>query len=126
MVVKAPIEPAGVQRSRTWKATSYSGIALLVLVTVHMVAHHFVVEETGGLRTYAQILDYIANPVIFVIETLLLLVVTTHAMLGLRSVLFDFGLSAKSKRLVARGVLILGIVTAAYGVTLIGVLASRA
>ncbi len=52
--------------------------------------------------------------------------VTTHAMLGLRSVLFDFGLSVKAKRLVARGLLVLGIVTVAYGVTLISVLASRA
>lgn len=113
-------------RSRTWKATAYSGVALLALVTMHMVAHHFVVEEVGGLRTYAQVLDYVANPVIFVLEILFLVIVTTHSMLGLRSVLFDFGLSARTKRRVARGLLVLGVVTIAYGVTLIGVLASRA
>ena len=62
----------------------------------------------------------------FVLEILFLVVVTTHAMLGLRSVLFDFGLSVRGKRLVARGLLVLGIVTVAYGVTLISVLASRA
>jgi succinate dehydrogenase hydrophobic anchor subunit len=116
----------GVRRSRTWKATAGSGAALLVLVTVHMIAHHFVVAEVGGLRTYAQVLDYIANPVMFVIEILFLGVVTTHAMLGLRSVLFDFGLSVRAKRMVARGLLVLGIVTVGYGVTLISVLASRA
>ncbi|MGZ8591653.1 MAG: hypothetical protein ACXWZD_13945 [Actinomycetota bacterium] len=116
----------GVRRSRTWKATAGTGVALLALVTIHMVAHHFVVEEVGGLRTYAQVLDYIANPVIFVIEILFLVVVTTHAMLGLRSVLFDFGLSVRAKRTVARGLLVLGIVTVGYGVALISVLASRA
>ena len=58
----------GVRRSRTWKATAGTGVALLALVTIHMVAHHFVVEEVGGLRTYAQVLDYISNPVIFVLE----------------------------------------------------------
>ena len=121
-----PLEEMGVRRSQTWKATASSGVALLVLVTVHMVAHHFVVEEVGGLRTYAQVLDYISNPVMFVLEALFLLVVTIHAMLGLRSVLFDFGLSARAKRLVARGLVALGIATIAYGVTLIGVLASRA
>lgn len=126
MAVATPTEDTGVRRSRTWKATAYSGAALLVLVTVHMVAHHFVVEEVGGLRTYAQVLDYISNPVMFVIEILFLVVVTTHAMLGLRSVLFDFGISAGAKRAVARGLLVLGIVTIAYGVALIGVLASRA
>jgi succinate dehydrogenase hydrophobic anchor subunit len=126
MAVTAPIEETEARRSRTWRTTAYSGVALLVLVTIHMVAHHFVVEEVGGLRTYAQVLDYIANPVMFVVEILFLVVVTTHAMLGLRSVLFDFGLSTKTKRMVARGLLVLGIVTVAYGVTLIGVLASRA
>ncbi len=125
MAVIAPIEPGGVRRSKSWRATAYSGVALLILVTVHMVAHHFVVEEVGGLRTYAQVLEYVSNPVMFVIEVLFLVVVTTHAMLGLRSVLFDFGLSERAKRLVARGLVVLGVVTVTYGVTLIGVLASR-
>ena len=126
MAATTPIERTSAHRSRTWKATAGSGVALLALVTIHMVAHHFVVEEVGGLRTYAQVLDYIANPIIFVIEILFLVVVTTHAMLGLRSVLFDFGLSVRAKRMVARGLLVLGIVTVGYGVALISVLASRA
>lgn len=113
-------------RSRTWAWTAGSGVALLVLVTVHMVAHHFVVASIGGLRTYRQVLEYIANPVIFVIEALFLVVVTIHSMMGLRSVLFDFGLSDRAKRLTDRGLTVLGIVTVAYGFVLIGVLASRA
>ena len=119
-------DPATGRRSRAWTATTLSGLALLVLVTIHMVAHHFVVEEIGGLRTYAQVLDYIGNPVILVLELLLLVTVTLHAMLGLRSVLFDFGLSERARRLVNRGLIGLGVVTIAYGAVLIGVLASRA
>jgi succinate dehydrogenase hydrophobic anchor subunit len=115
-----------VHRSRIWRATALSGVAVLVLVTVHMVAHHFVVDEIGGLRTYPQVLDYIANPVIFVLECLFLVVVTIHAMLGVRSVLFDLGLSARAQRLVSRGLTVLGTATIAYGFALIGVLASRA
>jgi succinate dehydrogenase hydrophobic anchor subunit len=126
MASTASAREPGIHRSRTWRATATSGVALLVLVTVHMVAHHFVVEEVGGLRTYAQVLDYIANPVMFVIECVFLVIVTAHAMLGLRSVLFDFGLSASARRRLERGLLVLGIVTVAYGLTLIGVLASRA
>jgi len=117
--------PAG-SRSRAWVWTAGTGVALLVLVTIHMVAHHFVVERMGGLRTYQDVLDYIANPVIFVIECAFLVVVTIHAMLGLRSVLFDFGLSDRAKRLVDRGLVALGVLTVAYGFLLIGVLASRA
>jgi succinate dehydrogenase hydrophobic anchor subunit len=102
-----------------------TGVAVLVLVTVHMVAHHFVVESVGGLRSYAQIVAYIGNPVIFVIEALFLVVVTWHAMLGLRSVLFDLGLSAGARRFVNRALTALGVLTVGYGLTLISVLALR-
>jgi len=122
-------EPGGPEtagHSRTWSLTALSGIALLVLVTVHMIAHHFVVDEIGGLRTYAQVLDYVGNPVIVVLELALLVAVTVHAMLGLRSVLFDFGLSAPAKRNVSRALVVLGTLTIGYGAVLIGVLASRA
>ena len=98
MAASAP-PPTDAHLSRTWRLTAASGVALLVLVTVHMVAHHFVVKEIGGLRTYAQVLDYIGNPVMFVIEAAFLVIVTLHAMLGLRSVLFDLRpLPAPSKR----------------------------
>lgn len=113
-------------RSRSWRWTAATGVSLLVLITIHMVAHHFVVDGIGGLRTYQQVLDYIATPVIFVIEGVFLVVVTVHAMLGLRSVLFDLGLSERSRRLVERGLVVLGIATVAYGFVLIVVLASRA
>ncbi|HEY6566631.1 MAG TPA: hypothetical protein VI341_03850 [Actinomycetota bacterium] len=112
-------------RSRTWRWTAITGLALLVLVTIHMVAHHFVVEEIGGLRSYDDVIAYISTPVIFVIEGIFLVVVTIHAMLGLRSVLFDLGLGASRRRLIDRGLLALGVVTVVYGFVLIGVLASR-
>lgn len=119
-----PVE-TGEHGSRVWRATALSGVALLALVTVHMVANHFVVKEVGGLRTYRQVLEYIGNPLMFVIEGLFLVVVTIHAMLGLRAVLFDYGLSARTRRLVSRGLGVLGTLTIAYGFVLIGVLAAR-
>ena len=109
-----------------WRATAYSGVALVALITVHMVAHHFVVHGTGGLRTYRQVLEYVANPVIFTIELLFLVVVTVHAMLGLRSVLFDLATGERARAWISRGLAALGAVTIAYGVVLIVVLASRA
>jgi succinate dehydrogenase / fumarate reductase membrane anchor subunit len=112
--------------ARSWRWTAGTGVALLGLVTVHMVAHHFVVNEVGGLRTYGQVLAYIGNPVILVLESLLLVTVTAHAMLGLRSVLLDLNLAPPTRRLVDRGLVALGIMTVVYGFVLIGVLASRA
>jgi succinate dehydrogenase hydrophobic anchor subunit len=114
------------RRSRTWRWTAITGVSLLVLVTAHMIAHHFVVEEIGGLRTYDQVLSYISHPAILTLESAFLVVVTVHAMLGVRSVLFDFGLSVRAKRLVSRGLAVLGAVTIAYGFVLLFTLAARA
>ncbi len=111
---------------RAWWWTVITGAALLVLLVVHMIANHFVVEEVGGLRTYQQVLEYIAHPAIFTIECFFLVTVTTHALLGLRSVLFDMGFGPRGKRRIDLGLWVLGIATVAYGFFLVGTLASRA
>jgi succinate dehydrogenase hydrophobic anchor subunit len=126
MAVRTDHPRASRSQTVVWRATAFTGIALLVLVTVHMVAHHFVVESVGGLRTYDQVLDYIANPVIFAIESVFLVVVTVHAMLGLRSVLFDVATGEWARAWISRGLVALGALTIAYGLVLIGVLAARA
>ena len=121
-----PNSPGADHRSRTWRWTALTGVSLLVLVSIHMIAHHFVVDDIGGLRTYDHVLEYIATPIIFMIEGAFLVVVTIHAMLGLRSVLFDLGIGARARRFVNKGLVALGSVTVVYGFVLIGVLASRA
>ena len=112
--------------AREWRLTALTGVALLALVTVHMVAHHFVVEEIGGLRDYDRVLEYISNPVIFTIEAFFLLFVTVHALLGVRGVLYDLDPSPGLRRWIDRGLVVLGLATIAYGYFLIGTLASRA
>ena len=44
-------------------------MALVLLATMHIVAQHFIVHQKGGLRTYDEVLSYIGNPVIFVLES---------------------------------------------------------
>jgi hypothetical protein len=38
--------------ARVWQSTAGSGLALVVLATAHIFAQHFVVNQTGGLRTF--------------------------------------------------------------------------
>lgn len=125
MAVRTERRPA---RSQTfvWRVTAFTGVALVVLLAVHMVAHHFVVETTGGLRTYDQVLDYISSPVILAVEGVFLVVVTVHAMLGMRSVLFDLATDENARAWISRGLVALGVLTVAYGLILLGVLAARA
>jgi succinate dehydrogenase hydrophobic anchor subunit len=107
-------------------ATTLTGVALLILLGVHMVANHFVVESVGGLRSYRQVLDYIRHPVILATESVFLLVVTVHAMLGVRGVILDLDPSPRARRWIDAGLIALGVLTLAYGYFLVGTLASRA
>jgi succinate dehydrogenase hydrophobic anchor subunit len=118
--------PRSAGSGRSWIATSLTGVALLVLLAVHMVANHFVVESVGGLRSYRQVLEYISNPAIFAIESIFLLVVTVHAMLGVRGVMLDLDPSPHAQRWIDAGLIGVGVLTLAYGSFLLGTLASRA
>ena len=130
----APIQPESPEprpyrrgrSARAWRWTAGSGLVLVALAGLHIVAEHFVVQETGGLRTYHQVLEYIANPVILVLECGFLLALVIHAMLGLRSVLFDLNLSEPTRRRIDAGLWTLGTVTVIYGLSLVIILAARA
>ena len=124
MAGRKPIAHAS--QTRAWRWIAFTGAALLVLVSVHMVANHFVVQTTGGLRTYGQVLDYIANPLIFAIESVFVVVVTMHAMLGIRSVLLDLGFGERGRLRIDRVLVALGTITVGYGFFLLVTLASRA
>lgn len=99
-----------------WFWQAVTGIALLGLLGLHMVAHHFVVE--GGLRDYQQVVAYLANPLIVVTEIAFLIVVTTHAMLGVRALLFDLGLAARTERRVTMICAGVGLLTVLFGLRL--------
>ena len=96
-----------------WIAQAVTGVALLVLAGLHMIAHHFIVE--GGLRDFAQVQDYLSNPIIVVLEILFLLVVTPHALLGVRAILFDLGLTETAERRITQALWVIGIATVLYG-----------
>jgi succinate dehydrogenase hydrophobic anchor subunit len=99
-----------------WIVQAITGLLLILLLGLHMIAHHFIVE--GGLRNFDQVIEYISHPVIFALEVLFLVVVTPHAMLGLQSILMDLGPSPKAERNIRWIVRILTILIIVYGVWL--------
>jgi len=96
-----------------WAAQAVSGVLLLVLLTVQMVAQHFVVS--GGLHTYADVVAWIRNPALFAVEALLLVCVTWHGTAGVHAVLLDLGLRGRTERIVARVLLGVAVATVLYG-----------
>lgn len=111
---------AGETRTWGWIWQAVSGAAVLVLVTLHMIANHFVVKD--GLRSFADVVAYLSNPVIVVLEVLFLVFVTWHALLGLRAILFDFGLSPRAERAITWILAVFGVGTVAYGLWLTSVI----
>jgi succinate dehydrogenase hydrophobic anchor subunit len=99
-----------------WITQAISGLLLIVILATHMIAHHFIVE--GGLRDYEQVLDYVSNPLIFALEVIFLFVATTHALLGVRAVILDIGLSEGAKRTLNWILAIIGGITLIYGLWL--------
>ncbi len=93
-----------------------SGAALIVLLGLHMIAQHFVVPT--GLRYYADVIAWLANPLVVVLEVLFLVFVTYHAMLGVRAILFDFGFTERTERRITGALWLVGVVTVVYGLVL--------
>ncbi len=104
------------RRPGTWIWQALSGIGLLVLLTLHMIANHFVRE--GGLQTYQDVIDYLSNPLIIVLEVAFLAVVTYHALLGVRAIFTDLGLSDQTMTTINRILTVLGVIMVAWGVFL--------
>lgn len=101
-----------------------SGAALLVLLGLHMVAQHFIVPT--GLRFYEDVIAWLRNPVMIVAEVAFLVVVTYHALVGVRAILFDLGLSERTERRITLVLWVVGLVTVAYGVTLFAAILNAA
>lgn len=99
-----------------WIVQAITGLLLILLLGLHMIAHHYVVE--GGLRTFSDVIDYISNPIIFVLEVLFLIVVTPHAMMGMQGILLDLGPSESAARTILWVTRILTVAIIAYGIWL--------
>jgi succinate dehydrogenase cytochrome b556 subunit len=106
----------GVRSSWGWIIQVITGVLVLALVTLHMIANHFVVR--GGLRDFQDVVDYLKTPIVLVLEVAFLVVVTWHGLLGLRAILFDFGFSSRAERRITWVLAVVGVVTVAYGLWL--------
>ncbi|MFN8595121.1 MAG: hypothetical protein U0559_02935 [Anaerolineae bacterium] len=109
--------------SWSWILQAFTGVMLLVLLGLHMVAQHFVVA--GGLRTYADVVAYLSNPFIFLLEIAFLIIVTWHALLGVRAVLFDLGLKPHHERRITVVLTVIGVLAVTYGIWLSATIVSQ-
>jgi len=99
-----------------WLWQAITGVGLVILAGLHVTAHHYVVE--GGLRDFQQVQAYLRHPVILPLEVLFLITVTAHALLGVRAILFDLGLSDNAEKRITQALTVIGALTVGYGLWL--------
>jgi succinate dehydrogenase hydrophobic anchor subunit len=100
----------------TWLVQALSGLLLVLLLGLHMIANHFMLPQ--GLAGYQDVINYLARPAIFILETVFLIVVIAHALLGARSIIFDTGLSPRAEKAINTILTLLGGLLVAYGLWL--------
>jgi succinate dehydrogenase cytochrome b subunit len=106
-----------------WVVQVGTGLLLLVLLTAHMIAQHYVAR--AGLRTYAEVMSWIGNPLVFTVELAFLITVTWHALVGLHGIMLDFAPDERTERILSRFLVALGIGTVGYGTWLLVTLAAQ-
>jgi succinate dehydrogenase hydrophobic anchor subunit len=115
---------AGPRHAPPFVGQVVSGAVLILLLGLHMIAQHFVVPT--GLRFYDDVIEWLSNPVVIVLEVLFLVFVTYHALVGVRAILFDFGFSERTERRITNLLWVVGIATIGYGVALFAAILSAA
>jgi succinate dehydrogenase hydrophobic membrane anchor protein len=107
--------------SSNWLWQAITGVGLVLLLSLHIIANHFIAK--GGLRNFAEIQAYLRNPIVLVLEILFLLIVTTHALLGVRAIITDFGLPPQATKRLSQVLTIIGVLSVGYGLWLTWVIA---
>ncbi len=112
-------EQMSAQRDRSgamWLMQALTGLLLVAILGTHMIAHHFIVE--GGLRDYQQVLDYVANPVVFAIEIVFVIVAVIHALLGVQAIITDLRPAPRTLRVIEWVLRVVALITIGYGIYL--------
>jgi succinate dehydrogenase / fumarate reductase membrane anchor subunit len=101
----------------SWMVQAVSGLALVLLLGLHWIVQHYL--ASGGLRNLVDVATYLKQPVALVLEIGFLIVVSGHALLGVRAILLDLGPKPELQRSLDISLWIVGIFTVLYGVQLV-------
>jgi succinate dehydrogenase hydrophobic anchor subunit len=100
-----------------WWAQAGSGGLLVVMAALHWIAQHFL--AAGGLRSYSEVVAYLRQPAALGLEIVFLITVTAHALLGVRAIALDLGLTPRAARRLNWILAVAGAATVWYGVDLV-------
>jgi len=106
-----------------WFFQRLSAVLLVVFLGIHLYVAHFmgVSEEKPGetLITFNEVQVRLDQLIYVVVDYGMLSMVLLHGLNGLRTVMFDFDMFAKRKKLIDVGLWVLGIATLIWGIIIL-------
>ncbi len=100
-----------------WLFKILSGLAIVLLLAVHLVVNHFIAE--GGLLSHADVVEYYRSIWIVVMEAAFLLLVVSHSLIGLRTILLDLKPGRRLLRAADFVLILVGVGSTIYGLWLL-------
>ncbi len=110
------------EKTWLWLYKIIAGVLIVFLLGLHFVINHLVAPE--GLLSWSDVVAYYQNPIIPIIEIIFLIVVVSHSLIGLRSIILDLNPSAAILRGVDILFMVVGVVSIVYGIWLVTVIIS--
>jgi succinate dehydrogenase hydrophobic anchor subunit len=99
-----------------WLLKIVAGLLIVAVLGIHFIVNH--VTAPGGLLTYRDVVLYYQNPWVVAMEIAFLVLVVTHSLVGLRSILLDLNPSPRVLILANGFLLVLGLTAVTYGMWL--------
>jgi succinate dehydrogenase hydrophobic anchor subunit len=100
-----------------WLLKIITGVLVVLILGVHLVVNHLVSPD--GLLTFQQVVVYLSNPWVALMEGTFLVLAVFHALLGVRSVILDLHPSVRMIRGMDIVFSIVGVVAIIYGIWLL-------
>jgi succinate dehydrogenase hydrophobic anchor subunit len=106
-----------------WLYKMIAGVMILVVLVIHLIVNHLVAP--GGLLSYTDVIRYYKNPIIPIMEIFFLIVVVSHSLLGIRSIVLDLNPKPNLVKTFDWICVILGAGAILYGIWLVLFIASK-
>jgi succinate dehydrogenase hydrophobic anchor subunit len=119
--MKAAMRPK--ETAWLWLLKVASGVLVIVFLFVHLIVNHLLAEN--GLMSYADVVRYLSNPWIALMESCFLVIVVTHSLVGTRSIILDLDPPAGLQKVIDIAMIVLGAGSVIYGIWLIHLIVAR-
>jgi succinate dehydrogenase / fumarate reductase membrane anchor subunit len=100
-----------------WLLKLVTGVLVILILGTHLIVQHLV--NPDGLLTFEQVVEWVSNPWVALMEGTFVVLAVFHALLGVRSVLLDLRPSQGVIRIIDITFAIVGVVAIVYGVWLL-------